>query len=178
MLRRRSDVAANDDGGGGDSGKKVAIAKLRPKLEPVLMKQGLTFEDVVPALELVDTIEELEAALSDPEAFLQSLESAAGPAAKRLVLSKLRPKLEPRVTKHGLSWEDVLPAIDMISSIDELQSAIENPERLVAQYAETNRLDLTGEVYVKLRDTGMPGVVALCPDVEMIFSSLPSFPPE
>jgi secreted Zn-dependent insulinase-like peptidase len=55
---------------------KAAIVKLRPKLEPVLMKQGLSFDDALPALELVD-IKELEAAMSDPEAFLESLGSGA-----------------------------------------------------------------------------------------------------
>ena len=38
----------------GPVGKKVAVARLRPKLEPRLAKEGLAWGDVMPALELVD----------------------------------------------------------------------------------------------------------------------------
>ena len=41
---------------------------------------GLIWEDVLPALELVDTPEELQAAFDDPEGFLRNLAVAAGPA--------------------------------------------------------------------------------------------------
>ena len=86
----------------------LLIAKLRPKLEPVVEKQGLEWGDVVPALELVDSVEELEAAIADPEAFLQSLAHSMGPAAKKFLVAKLRPKLEPQLEKQGLQWSAML----------------------------------------------------------------------
>ena len=57
----------------GAIGKKMAIAKLGPKLAPWLAKHGLALQDVLPVLELVDSMEELAAALADPEAFLARL---------------------------------------------------------------------------------------------------------
>ena len=55
---------------GGDVGKAVTVARLRPTLEPRL--GHLQWEDAMPALERVD-IEELKAALSDPEALVSRL---------------------------------------------------------------------------------------------------------
>ena len=65
---------------------------------------------VVPALEQVDTPDELMAALEDPEAFLKSMASSLGPVGIRLAIAKLRPKLEPVLKKQGLSWTDVRAA--------------------------------------------------------------------
>ena len=56
----------------------MAVAKLRPMLEPRL-PSPLTWEDVKPALCLVDSVQELRDAAKDPEAFLAKLlEEAAG----------------------------------------------------------------------------------------------------
>merc|ERR1719506_3282421 len=112
----------------GPAAKKLLTAKLRPKLEPHVEKQGLEWDDVVPALELVDSVEELEAALADPEAFLQSLAHSMGPAAKKLLVAKLRPKLEPHLDKQGLQWDDVVPALELVDSVEELEAAIADPE--------------------------------------------------
>ena len=68
--------------------KAFAIAKLRPVMEPLLQKpgnightgvlskaasSGLDWKSLVPMLELLDSVEELEAALADPDEFLQTL---------------------------------------------------------------------------------------------------------
>ena len=100
----------------GPAAKKLLIAKVRSKLEPVVEKQGLEWCDVEPALELVDSMEELEAAIADPEAFLQSLAQSMGPAAKKIALAKLRPRLEPLLEKQGLEWADVAPALEEVRS--------------------------------------------------------------
>ena len=54
-------------------GKKLAIAKLAPLLKPLLAKQNLAWADVVPALDAVDSLDELTGALtglSMPQFFL------------------------------------------------------------------------------------------------------------
>merc|ERR1719460_1637242 len=114
------------------AGKKLAMMKLRPKLEPHLKKQGLTFEDVIPALEQVDTIEELQAALANPSEFLENLAKSTGPAMK-----KLRPKLEPHLKKQGLTFEDVIPALEQVDTIEELQDAHENPSEFLEKLARS-----------------------------------------
>ena len=61
---------------------------------------------MVPALELMDSVDELRGALVDPAGFLKELEQSAGPAAKRFVIAKLRPKLTEKLQKQGLQWEE------------------------------------------------------------------------
>ncbi len=88
----------------GHAGKKWAIAKLRPKMEPSLKKQGLLWEDVLPALELVDSVEELQAAAEDPEGFLKSMAKTLGPAGKKWAIAKLPPKMEHRRRRSKECW--------------------------------------------------------------------------
>merc|ERR1719409_1501404 len=117
----------------GPAGAKLALAKLRPKMEPILTKQGLTWEDVLPALELVDSVEELMAAAEDPMGLLEQMAKSLGPAGAKLALAKLRPKMEPILTKQGLTWEDVLPALESVDSAEELVAAAEDPMRFLEQ---------------------------------------------
>ena len=102
---------------------------VEPKLEPM----KLMWKDVLPVLALVDTIEELKEAVTDPEGFLERLSTAAGPAPKRLLLARLRPSMEPMLIKMGLVWTDVVPAFKLIDSIDDLKEAIEDPEGFLAK---------------------------------------------
>ena len=86
----------------GQKGVDFAVSRLRPKLEPIIEKQGLTWDDALPAIEQVvpaplsvswggqwlqdshvwhaqvTSLDELMAAMHDPDAFLQNLLSAAG----------------------------------------------------------------------------------------------------
>merc|ERR1719337_539475 len=98
----------------GPAAKKIVLAKLRSKLEPRLKKRGMEWADVAPALEEVDSVEELQAALQDPTAFFEGLAKSMGPAAKKIALAKLRSKLEPRLKKQGLEWADVAPALEEV----------------------------------------------------------------
>ena len=116
----------------GPLGKKVALAKLRSKLEPIVSKQGLQWADCLQAFEMIDTLEELQAALTAPAAFLEKLASATGPAAKKMILAKLRPKLEPVVSKQGLHWPDVVQAFELVDELSELKAAIEKPSAFLA----------------------------------------------
>ena len=121
----------------GPVAKKMALAKLRPALEAPIAKHGLEWADVTPALELMDSVEELEAALDDPEAFVAGLLSAVGPVGQRIALAKLRPKLEPLLaSRHAMSWEDALPALELVESIAELEAALEDPAALLLQITE------------------------------------------
>ena len=82
-------------GAGGQVAKKLLLSKFKPLLEPYMRKQSLTWADVEPALELVDTLAELEEASSNPEAFFQKLLKGGGPAARRMLIAQLRPRVEP-----------------------------------------------------------------------------------
>jgi len=107
-------------------GMKLAIAKLKPKLSRDLKKHHLDWADVKPALELVDTLEELQAALQNTQGFLQALLAKAGGPAKKLVIAKLRPKMQPYLLENDLVWSDMKPALEQVDSLEELQYALKN----------------------------------------------------
>ena len=63
-------------------------------------------------LESVDSQDELQQALKDPETFLKNLlAGAGGKVAKKLLLHKLKPHLEPYLEEQSLTWADVQPAL-------------------------------------------------------------------
>eukprot|EP01045_Picozoa_sp_COSAG04_P011113 COSAG04_NODE_707_length_10916_cov_5.167052_2_plen_767_part_00 len=141
----------------GPVGKKIAAAKLRPSLEPKLIKRNLQWADVLPALELIDTIAELEAAVDDPDAFVASLLSAVGPVGKRVALAKLRPLLEPKLIKqHSLVWEDALAAIELVDSVEEIQAAVDDPDAFMQRLMEAAGPAAKAMLIAKLRPVLAP----------------------
>ena len=82
------------EGAGGEtramtiSQKKQVIIYLKPKLEPHLRTQGLEWADV-PALETIDSVEELQEAIDDPVAFVKKLAKAG----EQLTVEKPLPKM-------------------------------------------------------------------------------------
>jgi hypothetical protein len=113
--------------------KKLAIMHLKPRLEPHLRARGLEWADVVPVLETIDSIEELRAAVDDPEALLEQVSKASSPAAKKLAIMHLKPRLEPHLRARGLEWADVVPVLETIDSIEELRAAVDDPEALLCR---------------------------------------------
>ena len=63
----------------GPAAKKMAVAKLRSKVEPLLKKEGLEWADAAPAVERMDD-KEVMAVAQDPEGFLKRILESAGPA--------------------------------------------------------------------------------------------------
>jgi hypothetical protein len=107
---------------GGPVAIKVAIAKLRGKLEPLVEKQGVAWEDALPVLETVDSLDDLREALEAPEAFLQQLMEAGGPAAIKLAIAKLRLTLEPLITSKRWTWDALLPKLQAPLAIPTLRN--------------------------------------------------------
>ena len=138
---------------------RVAIKKLRPKIEPVIKAKGLTWEDVLPALDLVDSVEELEAEIADPDAFLDKLAAIAGPVAIRLLIAKMRPKIEPVVKAKGLTWEDVLPALDLINTAEKLIEGAKDPEAFFQKLLSATSPAAIRLAICKLRSRVEPVVV-------------------
>ena len=111
--------------------RRLLIAELRPRLEPLLESRGLTWEGVAAVVDKVGGLAELQAALDDPEAFVQKLLEMVGPAVIKLAIMKLRAKIEPLAAEQGLAWEDVLPVLETVDSVEELRVALDDPEGLV-----------------------------------------------
>ena len=91
-------------GAGGQVARKLLLPKLKPHLEPYLQERSLTWADIQPALESVDSLAELKAASSNPKAFFEKLLKGGGPAARRMLIAQLRPRLEPLLSQQGLQW--------------------------------------------------------------------------
>ena len=102
----------------------------------MLTDHGLTWSDVLPALELVTSVEQLANALEHPSDFLEQLAASMGPAAKKLALAMLKPKVEPLANKMGLEWRDVLPALELVDSVEELHAAVAEPEAFLLRLGE------------------------------------------
>ena len=66
---------------------------------------SLHWDDVLSVLETVDTIDELRTAMSSPEQFFVDVTNSLGPATFKLVLAKLRPKIEPFILRHDITWD-------------------------------------------------------------------------
>ena len=113
---------------GGEVARKLLLSKLKPLLEPYLEQQSLTWVDVQPAFEFVDTLAELQEALSNPEAFFTKLLKGCGAAARKMLLAQLRPLVEPMLSQQGLLWSDVQPMFASVDSQEKLQQALSNPE--------------------------------------------------
>ena len=141
FMRRLLNEAA------GPAAFKLVITRLRPMLEPRLPKP-LTWDEVQPCIELIDSIEELRAAITDPATFMQTLmHEAVYPAAFKLAITRLRPVLEPRLPKP-LTWDEVQPCIELIDSIEELRAAITDP----AAFLQTSLSYLVEAKLSQLRD--------------------------
>ena len=135
----------------GPAAKKKVIAHLKPKLEPQL-PTPLTWADVEPALELVDSIDELQEAVDDPKQFFMKLTTtAAGPAARKVVIAQLKPKLELQLPTP-LTWADVEPALELIDSVGELRKAVDDPKefgkKLTQKHEVVLRMKLTHRIAV------------------------------
>jgi hypothetical protein len=125
---------------------------LKPPLEPHLAKHGLEWSDVVPVLEEVESIDELKEAAADVGSFLEKLANASGPAAKKLAIMHLKPKLAPHLAKQGLEWADVVPVLEEVESIDELKEAVEYPmaflDRVSKAGAESLGIAISASLHV------------------------------
>ena len=115
----------------GPTARTMAFALLRRSLEPTLEQRGLEWDDVLPILEQMDSVEELQAACDDPEAFLLTLAQASSPAARKLAIASLRPALEPKLAPHGFKWSDVMPVLEAFDTLEELQAAVAEPDSFI-----------------------------------------------
>ena len=59
-------------------------------------QHGLSWQDALPVLETIDSLEEIEDAIAVPAGFLAKVAEAGGAVGKKLALAKARPALEPK----------------------------------------------------------------------------------
>eukprot|EP01051_Picozoa_sp_SAG22_P012009 SAG22_NODE_1210_length_5162_cov_5.959905_2_plen_1558_part_00 len=120
---------------------KMFIAQLRPQIESTLKRYSMKWDDILPALELISTLEQVQAAIDDPEKWLADLASESPPIAIRLGIAKLKPILQPLLAQQSLRWSDALPALELISTLEQVQAAIDDPEKWIAGLELVDTLD-------------------------------------
>jgi hypothetical protein len=102
-----------------------------------------------------------DAALTDPDSLLTNLEGmayeAAGPAALRYAVAKLRPRLEPALKKQRLAWADVEPILHEVDSTAKLEAAADNPIAFLDQLAQDCAVPLAVRIaVVRMRPKAEP----------------------
>ena len=127
------------------------MKKLRPRLEPLVVEKGLAWDDVVPALELIDTVEEIEAAASDPAAFLSKLTSTAGPVALKLAVKKLQFDKERADEKYEEADREATDLAEWIA-FARTHNASENE---LMSFVKAFGDELLGDMDVSSMDPGM-----------------------
>ena len=92
-------------GAGGEVARRMLIAQCWPHVVPSLPKQGLQWSDVQLVLELVESHDELQQAMHDPDSFLNKLlAGAGGEVARRMLIAHCWPRVVPSLLKQGLQW--------------------------------------------------------------------------
>jgi hypothetical protein len=110
----------------GPLGKTILLAKARPILEPELANVGFAWIEVAPILDVLTNEKDLKAAQQDPAPFVKTLLTKGGPAAMKLLALRLRPLLDPELQKHGLSWDALMPLVEVMDDLSP-QEAMNKP---------------------------------------------------
>eukprot|EP00929_Paragymnodinium_shiwhaense_P024639 TRINITY_DN15096_c0_g2_i2.p1 TRINITY_DN15096_c0_g2~~TRINITY_DN15096_c0_g2_i2.p1 ORF type:complete len:1296 (+),score=303.02 TRINITY_DN15096_c0_g2_i2:100-3987(+) len=115
---------------------KVALKKLKPTLEPKLKPMNLSWEDAMVFLKEIDTVEEIEQAMANPDAFLETLKTGAGLVARKALMAQLRKTFEPTCLSMNLQWEDLRSVLEEIDTIEELREALQDPNQFMEQMGD------------------------------------------
>ena len=82
---------------------------------------------------LLADIEQKRANVETAKAFLEDLLKAERPGALRMVIASLRPRFEPKLVAQR--WENVVPALEAIDTLDEIRAAVEDPQDFLRRIA-------------------------------------------
>ena len=161
-----------------DIATKLAVAESRKHIEPILNHNGLVWDDVAPVLEKLGSAAEVQEMAMNPMAYLERVAGSAGSLVVKLAVAKLRPRIEPAVTKHGLAWEDVESILQSVDSVEKLQEAAADPMADLERAAGGSGGSLATKLAVaKLRPRIEPEIESLgltWEDVEPILQSVDS----
>lgn len=110
--------------------KAWAVARVKPRVLPLLAEYGVVWEDLLKVLKLTSTAD-LATALENPQLFMEELnQKRVGNACKWFLIARIRPGLEP-LLPSGLPWEDVTQVLDAVETTKELKDFIGNFDLLI-----------------------------------------------
>ena len=82
----------------------------------------------------MDSVEKIQRAVEHPEQFIGLLVAASAPLARNSALAIAWSWIELWLKKQGISWNVVLPILETIDSVEEIQQAVGNPEEFLANW--------------------------------------------
>ena len=135
------------------STKRVALSRIRTTLEPLLLSQGLTWED---GLQGVDALTLEDAETLEAGDILHKMLSFSCAIGKKTAFVALRPRLEKVLSDHGIAWEEAMTRLHVVMLRDIAQGNVtaivkavapaeEGSSDLIKQYRETHqRENLSG----------------------------------
>lgn len=112
-----------------------SIEMIRPQLEPVLLRHHLTW-DQFSKLATLFSQADLRHMIKAPDRFIEEcIRSGSGMlGVKDFILTKAQSTLAPKIFKtYSVTWEDAVPWFKSLKSVDEIQTAISDPETFFAQ---------------------------------------------
>lgn len=98
---------------------RAALFEIKDKVDPYLAEYGLTFND---ALNAVAVLNEDDFKKLKSKEIVEKLLNAAGALAVKVALFKFRVPLQPHLVENGLTWEDAMTMVSSIKLADLKQS--------------------------------------------------------
>lgn len=109
---------------------KMALARIRMFVEPLLTETKTSWEDARFVLRKMNSLAELQGAVDDPKAFIDSLNKRQDDMGREWVIATLRFRLEPLAAEQDLWWDEMVPVLKSCSR-KELLQAQENGKRFL-----------------------------------------------
>jgi len=119
---------------------KLARMTLKPVLEPMLKKKGFDFDYVLPLLDNIDSLEDIQVLIADPSSFFETLSTEDPTAARMLAIMALQEGLEPAVQEldGSIKWHEAVSVMtrEELVPMEGLEVAKEDPADLLALVEE------------------------------------------
>ena len=103
---------------------EALLPKLLDTVRPLAASRSLPFDQVEKLAHEIDTVEEMEAAVADPEAFLKR----AADLAIEAMLPKLLDTVRPLAASRSLPFDQVEKLAHEIDTVEEMEAAVADPE--------------------------------------------------
>jgi len=129
------------------SSTAALVVLLKGKLKPICELRGLPWLVVEPPIDALDTAEEIQAAITDPDGFLSKALTSSTVALVALLKGKLKPICELR----GLPWDDMQPTVDSLDTAPKLQAAIGDPDAFISTALASSTAGLIVMLKTKLK---------------------------
>jgi hypothetical protein len=148
---------------------RMAIARARSKVEPQLTPP-LTWADLSPILAELETLEELNDAVTNVRGFLARMQQDKGALGAKLIFLQKKPSIEAKLP-WPITWDDILPAFYQIQDPADATSVANDPEALIKKMTRSSKPEFGVPWATRLRllqakeelSDKLMGIFCVCP---------------